>query len=576
MIPDEVRLSTVSNAERRLFARLRDDLNAQWTIFHSLGLARHSRKKWAEADFVAVGPRGVFCLEVKGGRVRREAGTWIFTDGNDVDHPKREGPFEQAKDASYALKDYLRKAVPSLYSAVFGWGVMTPDIRFDVSGPDITPAIVYDERDLAASIARYLRRVGEHWHDEHERVTGHEARFLTDDERRFISDALCGDFDLRPTLRARVLGVEEDLVQLTREQNAVLQTLGENPRLLVQGGAGTGKTLLALEEARRHAAAGKRVLLCCYSRALGESLARAVADFENKANVWAGPLPLLMEELVTEAGLRHRIDVDAQEGDIWDIFLPEAAYEAALALGKDGSFDVVIVDEGQDFGIKHLEVFDALLKNGWENGEFAVFYDPFQIPFRASASRVVEGYRRGAPVRCKLTINCRNTQEIAWATEALSDIVTSEETRTTGPDPQWIWTKDAADARLQIAACLRDWLGQGIAPADIVMLSPAAWEQSVARECKLPAPLQQWTGHERVPPKTFRWVNVSDFKGLEAKAVLLCDVNDWEDEQAEVTFYVGLSRPTSLLAVVLDEQLKSEWIERFALRGVREKKAQET
>ena len=289
MIPDEVRFSTVSNAERRLFARLRDDLSAQWTVFHSLGLARHARKKWAEADFVAVGPHGVFCLEVKGGRLRREEGSWIFTDGHDVEHLKREGPFEQAKDASYALQSYLREAVPSLYSAIFGWGVMTPDIRFSVSGPDITPEIVYDERDLTAKLSKYLRRVGEHWHAEHERTTGYEARFLTDEERQKITEALRGDFDLRPTLRARVTGVEEDLIALTQQQRAVLQTLADNPRLLVQGGAGTGKTLLALEEARRHAAAGKRILLCCYSRALGESLQRAALDFERKDQV---PIPL--------------------------------------------------------------------------------------------------------------------------------------------------------------------------------------------------------------------------------------------------------------------------------------------
>ena len=121
-----------------------------------------------------------------------------------------------------------------------------------------------------------------------------------------------------------------------------------------------------------------------------------------------------MEQLVTQAGLRHRIEVDAGQSDIWDVFLPEAAYEAIIALGRDGSFDVVIVDEGQDFGVKHLEVFDALLRGGWQGGEFAVFFDPFQIPFRASASRVVTGYKKAAPVRCTLTVNCRNTEEVAF------------------------------------------------------------------------------------------------------------------------------------------------------------------
>ena len=136
-----------------------------------------------------------------------------------------------------------------------------------------------------------------------------------------------------------------------------------------------------------------------------------------------------------------------------------------------------------------------------------------------------------------------------------------------------MWTKSDADARLQIAACLRKWLAQGIAPADIVILSPASWEQSIAHDCKLPAPLQPSTGQQRIAANAIRWANVGEFKGLEAKAILLCDANDWEAPSAPATFYVAMSRPTSLLAVALDEGLKSEWVERFTARGLREKKS---
>ncbi len=575
MIPGEVRASTSSKAEQKLFARFRDELSAQWTIFHSLGLANHARKQWGEADFVAVGPHGIFCLEVKGGRVRRENGMWIFTDRLDVEHEKAEGPFEQAKSASYALKNFLLGELPGLHSATFGWGVMTPDISFNVNGPDISGEIVFDERDLAAPLSRYLRRVGEHWHEQHERKTGYEGRFLGDDERRAITEALRGDFDLRPTLRARTQGVEDELVQLTREQKAVLEVLGDNPRLLVQGGAGTGKTLLAVEEARRHAAAGKRVLLVCYNRALGRHLTEAVKDFgEDAANVWAGHFAPLMEQLVVEANLGGRLVVDAEESDVWDVFLPEAAFEAVLALGKEGTFDVIIVDEGQDFGAKHLEVFDALLKDGWESGRFAVFYDPFQIPFRASASRVITGFSRGAPVKCKLSLNCRNTQEVAWATEALSEIVTSERARTGGPEPLWLWTKNRVDAANQIGACLREWLSQGRRPDEIVVLSPTSFEDSVAKGARLPIPLRSWTGEARVDAKAIRFVSIGDFKGLEAKAVLLCDADDWDDEKTNVLFYVALSRSKSLLAIALSEELKGEWVERFTAHGVKWKNAQ--
>ncbi len=71
MLPPEVAEDNPSNAEKRIFQKFKDGLSGEWTVLHSLGLAHHNRKRWAEADFVLVGPRGVFVGEVKGGRIAR-------------------------------------------------------------------------------------------------------------------------------------------------------------------------------------------------------------------------------------------------------------------------------------------------------------------------------------------------------------------------------------------------------------------------------------------------------------------------------------------------------------------------
>src|SRR5262245_11766246 len=103
MLPQTVRRDTASDAERKLFRIIRDDLSDDWTALHSLGLAGHERKPWAEIDFVLVGPDGVYSLEVKGGRISREAGKWSFTDRTGRTTVKDEGPFEQVGGASAAL-----------------------------------------------------------------------------------------------------------------------------------------------------------------------------------------------------------------------------------------------------------------------------------------------------------------------------------------------------------------------------------------------------------------------------------------------------------------------------------------
>ena len=48
MLPPQVFDKTVSGAERRLFAKIKNELDDRWIVLHSLGLIGHPRKPWAE------------------------------------------------------------------------------------------------------------------------------------------------------------------------------------------------------------------------------------------------------------------------------------------------------------------------------------------------------------------------------------------------------------------------------------------------------------------------------------------------------------------------------------------------
>ena len=55
MIPIDFDDSTTSAAERKLFELLKHDPEtAEWTVLHSLGLARRGRKPFGEIDFVVL------------------------------------------------------------------------------------------------------------------------------------------------------------------------------------------------------------------------------------------------------------------------------------------------------------------------------------------------------------------------------------------------------------------------------------------------------------------------------------------------------------------------------------------
>jgi hypothetical protein len=165
---------------------------------------------------VLIGPLGVFCIEVKGGRIARTQGEWSFLDGTNNLHPKREGPFEQAGGASAALFNFLKDRVPEAKASVVGFGVATPDTTFQISGPDIINEVVYDQRDSLSSFSKYVDRIAAFWLA---RLRGAGTRPPLDAricER--IIEQIRPDFDLEPTLRCQIGNVRDELLRLTNEQ----------------------------------------------------------------------------------------------------------------------------------------------------------------------------------------------------------------------------------------------------------------------------------------------------------------------------------------------------------------------
>src|SRR5262245_16693337 len=126
-----------SHAERIVFAKLRDETPPDWRAIHSVGLAHHSDKPWAEVDFVVVTDAGVFCLEVKGGHIEHRRGDW-FTNGK----PLKESPFAQAGGSAAALYEYLAGREPAVRRSLVGYGVLFPQSTFNEEMPSVAPDLI--------------------------------------------------------------------------------------------------------------------------------------------------------------------------------------------------------------------------------------------------------------------------------------------------------------------------------------------------------------------------------------------------------------------------------------------------
>lgn len=559
MLPATVREGTSSPAEYAMFVRIRDELSSDWIALHSLGLTIHHAKPWAEIDFVLIGPSGVICLEVKGGLVSRRDGIWYTTPlrGRHAGRARKlhESPFEQVGSASAQLFKFIQRACPGATKAITGYAVAAPDVEWTVRGPDIDLALVYDQGDCARPFADFMDRVVRRW-NERRGGLAQKPDMLDRHDKQAVLECIRGDFNLVPSLRASAEAADRQLVRLTDEQCQLFARLSANPRVVARGGAGTGKTLIAAEEARRLARNGQSVLYICFSRNLARYITHALADVPA---ITVRTLHSLMNELVDDAGRLSELP-DVDENDLFAVFLPELALEVLLESADLARFEAVIIDEAQDLLREpYLDVIDALIEGELKAGTWRCFIDASQNIVGGIAPTALRRLRAAAPVEWPLTVNCRNTQPIAVQVALLSGAPMTEVLSPDGPPAELAWYTSANEQRSAVSERLRKLRREGFAARQITVLSRYRLERSVARE-GLGMPLEDISrGGLDTPVNQVAFSTVSSFKGLEAEVVLLVDVDDLSSAEGLISVYVGASRARVALYVFISEQVRDQF-----------------
>lgn len=345
-----------------------------------------------EADAVVVWPGvGVAVIEVKGGTVEHVGGEWLLTAAG---RTRRVHPVRQAREAKYGIRDALRRhprwAVSNTrlsHHVVLAYTDLPAD--FDV--PECPREAISDRTDRETLAQRLRSQLDE---------AGHTAPPPDPGQADRIVWALTGPQRTQRTLADQVLA---DVAEreaycdvLTASQARVLDQLAENRRLHVRGGAGSGKTWLAVEQARRLSEQGQRVALLCFSRGLATWLQRRVAEFEPRP--WVG----------TFHGLGIRWGVapkDAAEPDFFDHVLPEQMLALARYLPDSQRFDALVIDEAQDFGESWQDPLLAGLRDP-SSASITVFSDDGQRVFDRpgldaegfTSLRLVENLRNSVPI----------------------------------------------------------------------------------------------------------------------------------------------------------------------------------
>ena len=533
-----------SDAEKALGVRFERELPDDVIVLHSVGLARHQTKRWAEVDFVLISGAGIFCIEVKGGIVARTDGVWTFTDRHGHTDTKYEGPFEQAGSAAGALQTWLaeedvRRNDGSRFQ--IGYAVMTPDCELAAYGPDIEPDVLFDRRNPTEPLTAFLDRIGSHW-QQRQRYSP-----LLPDEVDRLRNAIRPNFEAILTRTLQIDHIEDRLIRATEEQELLLNGLVDNDRLVVNGAAGTGKSMLAIGEANRLFKSGRSVLFVCHAPELADVLRHSVVE-----GVEVTTISDLMNDVVDSAGMRHRLP-DATEDALFNIFLPELAVEALTTTDGSISHDALVMDEGQDLlRGDAVQVLDAVLDGGFEKGCWRLFLDPNQNIFGRVSKGSLDLVATGAPARYRLNKNCRNTQQVADFASMVSGASVHAESRIFGPDPQlcnrWDehWKQRSID---QVSSLMDDGL-----PCEDIVLLVADEEQRQAILTTAPELLVA------VPvPNYVQVATISSFKGLESTAVVLAGLQTLDEPALRQAAYIGATRATIELRVVLPGSAKSSF-----------------
>jgi len=393
LVPADFDLSTMKNDdEARVVEALVEQMSDGWLIFPNV---RYRNHRDHEIDVVLLHEvDGIVVLEVKGHKVRLNGGIWYGDSG-----PLKPQPFTQAKDNAYKLRKLLEQKDKNLFEGLpVRYGVIFPNT---ISFTGDLPADIRREQLLLASDLHDIKFAV----DELIRVTGRGMK-MQRDHMEAVIDFLCPNADFTWDPEARIRMHHQRMEALCASQVRALERLDANRRVIVTGGAGSGKTRLALAWARR-ALIGRseRVLVTCFNEPLADQINGHLDGYEN---VVVGAFLSIARTFEGMPHLDEPPDMTSEEAStFWNETVIGHLHLNWPKITE--KFDTIIIDEAQDFSPAWIAQLESLLDEEGprrlmmvaDSGQ-EIFSRGFRMP------KTEDGW-----TLCELVNNCRNSHQIA-------------------------------------------------------------------------------------------------------------------------------------------------------------------
>lgn len=515
-------------------SKLPDD----FTVVHSykmLEVVNGSAVEQREADFVVFNRKlGILVIEAKAGRIQCENGEWLYANG--VSMRRHGGPYRQADNIKWKLFDRFEDVGLSslrdrckLTHAVWLPSFGAHELGFINYSPEASREITLCKTDLNDPTTQITRIMNMG-------VGGRSTNLSELEADEVLRKVLLPEFDIVPTNSIDYEYSDFVFARLLDSQARVLNFLQDQKTAVINGAAGTGKTLIAIERAKRAAHSG-RVLFLCFNALLKEDVARRCKDVS-------------------------AIDVYTIPGYACKVCNTREANYSALTdelMGHPEAFpyDHIVIDEGQDFGLKAIEdamVLETLreIVESRQGNTMYLFYDKRQFV----QGSTMPDFLMDADCKLTLYVNCRNTELIARSSLSALNEVNDPKLKTLsnlGGPPLLYANQDAKSQEefvdKQIAAL------KSVGISDIVVITCKTLDSSKLSSCFMGGNGSEKWKKQKVPVHTVR-----KFKGMEASAVILIDVDQtlWEppsisyEPEPGTLFYTAASRAKHELRIVCD------------------------
>lgn len=523
MIPSEFIEFDQKSREEFIYNKF-SELSDEYYVFHSLNTleVKNIKKKFSrdgEIDFLVLHQqKGIIVIEAKAGEFKIINNQWHYQNGLPMKHG---GPYNQAKSNKYKLqniieredkKNGLKDKLNILHAVCFpsvNSGVLK-NIKLPI---DAHPSITLCNDDLD-NLAFSLDRIYEQ---------SFELKALSDIEFRALLDILLPSYNIFQIKNVEVKILENKFIRLLNEQFAILDYLEFQNFATINGIAGTGKTLIALEKARR-LSLDKKVLFLCYNKHLRDFL---------ETNYKYDSVDYFT---IDQFAYQYRKKIENRYIGLRDYL--ERCYLNEITF----DYQHVIIDEGQDFGSEELENAEVLKYFYYIiveklDGNMYIFYDKLQLVQGDIIPKIIQ------ESDCKLTLykNCRNTFNIAkTALKPIEVIPKIFKGNYEGVVPSLYMSNDNSNHLDQVKNIVREYAKKG--HQNITVLTLKGADKSFMLEIK---------EFEKIPLEDsyFLWTTSRKFKGLEADVIILVDIDKRTFFDNKLLFYVGASRAKYELAL---------------------------